>query len=317
MPRDFDDRDDEYDDAPPRRRARRPEANGMATASLVVGILGCVLFFTGVLAALLGLTAVGLGVAGLSRAKSAGSGRGVSIWGIALGVLAALLGAAFVGAVLLTVQKIQSAAVSMHYENNAKQVVLASHEAEAAGGAFPVPGDTLALGDPRAGLAPRDRLSWRADLLPYLPESYLHAGLNFSRPWDAPANKPTADASVQSFSDALDGPADSETRFRMFVGKGTLTDLGGKRPGPVTITDGTSNTILFAESAQRVPWAQNNEMRLTPGMGAGGLGRPQRDTVLVAMADGSVRRMKKTVAPATLDALITPDGNDIVVAPFE
>ena len=76
----------------------RPPGNGIATAALVVGIVGA--FFglsvpipflgiaSAIVAAPLGIIAVALGFPGLSKAKRMGAGRGAAITGIILGFFA-------------------------------------------------------------------------------------------------------------------------------------------------------------------------------------------------------------------------------------
>ena len=97
--------------------------------------------------------------------------------------------------------------------------------------------------------------------------------------------------------------------MRQFVGPGTLADLGGN---PAAITDGTSNTLLFVEATATVPWAANRELPYTPGVGAGQLGHPTRPLFWAAMADGSVRWVRKGVSPAALDAAVTPGGGEVL-----
>ena len=105
--------------------------------------------------------------------------------------------------------------------------------------------------------------------------------------------------------------ADANTRFRCFYDNGALFSTNPKdRVSISAIPDGSSNTILFAESGERVPWAQFNEWAYDPAAPPPPLGHPARDVILVAMADGSVRMVKKTVSPATLNAAITRKGGD-------
>jgi hypothetical protein len=68
--------------------------NGIAVASLVVGIISIVgsCFFGG----LIGIVAVGLGIAGLNKSKATGTGRGQSIAGIATGAVGLLISIVFI-----------------------------------------------------------------------------------------------------------------------------------------------------------------------------------------------------------------------------
>ncbi len=68
--------------------------NGIAVASLVVGIISIVgsCFFGG----LIGIVAVGLGIAGLNKSRTTGTGRGQSIAGIATGAVGLLISIVFI-----------------------------------------------------------------------------------------------------------------------------------------------------------------------------------------------------------------------------
>jgi hypothetical protein len=69
-----------------------PIRNGLGIAALVLGILGFLTSFVAV-GAVLGLVAIGLGVAGLRRVRRReATNRGMAIAGIVLGALATLLG---------------------------------------------------------------------------------------------------------------------------------------------------------------------------------------------------------------------------------
>lgn len=94
-------RDDDEDDRPRRRSrdddddaaesAAPPPGNGMATASMVLGLVGfCVPVVCGVIAIILGLV-------GLGRAKKIGVGKGMAIVGIILGVLNGIVAPAIGG----------------------------------------------------------------------------------------------------------------------------------------------------------------------------------------------------------------------------
>ena len=85
---------------------------------------------------------------------------------------------------------------------------------------------------------------------------------------------------------------------------GKLSNDPAKRISVGVIPDGSTNTILFVETADRVPWGQFNEMKFDPNGGPPALGHDKRDVFLVGMADGSVKAIKKTVDPAMLKAAI-------------
>lgn len=157
---------------------------------------------------------------------------------------------------------------------------------------------------------PPDRISWRAMILPFMEREDVYRRLDFNKPWNDPANLPATSLPLRSFGDPLD-PVDANTRFRVFYDNGALFDTDPKkRVSLEQIPDGAANTIMFAESADRVPWAQFNEHAYTPTGTPPQLGHPNRSNFLVGMADGSVRVVKKSVSANTLRAAITRAGGE-------
>ena len=82
------------------------------------------------------------------------------------------------------------------------------------------------------------------------------------------------------------------------------------------VTDGTSNTILFAESRNLVPWAAPQDMPYSANGPLPQLGNPTRPGFIVCMADGSVKFVKNTVNPAVLRGYITRN-DGIVPQPLD
>lgn len=221
----------------------------------------------------------------------------------------------------------QAAAEDKIRHNNAKIVSLSLQNFDSAYGTPPGPSIDSQTRNPSRqldlfGMAekepvtppanPSDRVSWRAIILPYMERDDLYRGLDFNKPWNDPVNLPVTSVPIRSYGDPID-PPDANTRFRVFYDNGALWDTDSKRRIPLDkIPDGASNTLMFAESAERVPWAQFNEHRYDPTGPLPDLGRAGRSTFLVAMADGSVRVVKKTVSPNTLRATITRAGNDAI-----
>ena len=76
----------------------RPLGSGLAIASLVLGILAVVTFWTYVGGILLGLVAIVLGAIALGRVRRGrAAGRGMAIAGVVLGTLGLLFSAALIG----------------------------------------------------------------------------------------------------------------------------------------------------------------------------------------------------------------------------
>jgi hypothetical protein len=81
---------------PPRQTQYQPQTpagNGLAITSLVLGIIGCVIFCVPFVPWLLGITAIILGAVAISQAGPVGNGKAKA--GLILGVLALALGIGF------------------------------------------------------------------------------------------------------------------------------------------------------------------------------------------------------------------------------
>jgi prepilin-type processing-associated H-X9-DG protein len=115
-------------------------------------------------------------------------------------------------------------------------------------GQFPPPFTTDANG--------RRLLSWRVLLLPYLEYKPLYDKFHLDEPWDNPHNQ----ALLSSMPNIYHCPSHfasaslGYTNYAAITGPGTLFPFSGK----VTfadITDGTHNTLAFAEVCdRRIPW---------------------------------------------------------------
>lgn len=232
------------------------------------------------------------------RAKKKGSNTLVIIIGALVGlVLLCGIGGFFL--IFPAVSKVRDAAGRAKDSNNLKQIGLGMHSYYDANGA------TI----PATGA-----LSWRVQMLPYIEQQSLHRQFDPDQPWDSPKNRPHANVVVPTYHSGIDAKDDPRTRYRVFVGPGTIYEPG-KPPRPLIngITDGTANTIFAAEAAETVPWPQPKELEFQQNGPLPQLGHPDRGVVLLAMCDGSVRAVdKKKLDPGLLRALITPAGGEMV-----
>ena len=88
------------DALPPMPAAPAPSrTNGLAVASLMLGILAVVLFFTVVFPIILGILAVIFGAIGWQKANQGAEHKGLAIAGLICGILAIAVMIAFVAAV--------------------------------------------------------------------------------------------------------------------------------------------------------------------------------------------------------------------------
>jgi hypothetical protein len=182
--------------------------------------------------------------------------------------------------------------------NNLKEIALGLHNHSDSSGQLP-----RADGD----------LSWRVHILPHIEQNGLHAQFDLDQPWDAAANRKHADVRIPQYLSAVDPPEFTQTRYRVFVGPGTIFEPGNPPVSLRRVADGTNNTILVIEASEAVPWPQPRELPFTPNGPLPAVGHPDRNVVLVAMADGSVKTVAKDRMDATLlRALITPAGKERV-----
>lgn len=227
--------------------------------------------------------------------KKGGSGSTVLIV-VAVALLGCCGGAGVIG--YFGFQRMGDARGRALDSNHLKQIGIAFHNHHDVNGSIP----------PNDG-----RLSWRVHLLPYIEQGNLHRQFDLTQPWDGPRNRQLANTPVRTYTSALDGEASTQARYRVFTGPGTLYDPVKPVRGLFDIKDGTSNTLFAVEAAETVPWPQPKELPFTPNGPLPALGHPDRNIVLMVLADGSVRAVdKKKVNPAVMQALITPRGGEPV-----
>jgi prepilin-type processing-associated H-X9-DG protein len=118
---------------------------------------------------------------------------------------------------------------------------------------------------------------------------------------------------VKQFQTVYDPQPGARTPYRTFVGGGALFDPDGKPVRFTDIKDGSSNTIMLVHAADQVPWAQPRELPYSPTAPLPALGHATEPRgANVAMADGSVRYLKKETPENVIRGLITRAGGETV-----
>ena len=213
----------------------------------------------------------------------------------------AILGCGGLGVLLLipAVSKVREAAGRMSSTNNLKQMTLAIHSYNDANRHLP----TAAIYDKNG----KPLLSWRVAILPYIEQNNLYTQFKLDEPWDGPNNRLLLSRMPKTYSNPID-PSDQNTPYRVFTGKGTIFE--GREPLQFSdIKDGTNGTILIVEAAEAVPWTKPDELEYTPNGPLPALGSKGTSYVLVAMADGSVRTLRRPVSDDNLRAgIVRNDG---------
>jgi prepilin-type processing-associated H-X9-DG protein len=80
------------------------------------------------------------------------------------------------------------------------------------------------------------------------------------------------------------------------------------------ITDGTSNTIFVVDAGNEhaVTWTKPDDWDVDPRLDLKGIFGHHPGGTPFSFADGSVRFIKETVDPKTLEMLITRDGGEVI-----
>lgn len=320
--------------------------SGKAIASLVLGLVSfCIPIVGGLLAIVFGALALGQ----IKRGRGQVGGRGLAIAGLALGCLSTLGSCLMVPALVLpAVQAGREAARRVASSNNLKQIGLAIHNYHDVYKSFPPQGtewikapnadsDNENRGRPK--LEPREMLSWRVRILPFIECSALFEQFDFNQPWDHPTNmalvsqmpeiyvspnRPENDGKTlymgAVYAANVDaGPGVSDSQAYSLLG-GTIFDDGPRRePGFNRsrfrdVIDGTSNTIMVveADADQAVIWTKPDDWEMDLNNPHRGLGNLRPGGFLALFGDASVKFIRADLRDDTLlNLFVRGDGNPI------
>jgi hypothetical protein len=198
-----------------------------------------------------------------------------------------------------------SPAQRLRSANNLKQIMLALHNYHDVEGHFPTDSRT------KDG---KPLLSWRVHILPYVEQQELYKQFKQDEPWDSEHNKKLIDKMPKVFRSPRQGEGlKDRTTYLAPLGPGLMWD--DPKGLPISkITDGTSNTIALVESGddRAVIWTKPEDITIDPKDPLAGLLGHYGEGFHAAMADGSVRFVKKSVDPKALWALFTRASGDSV-----
>ena len=291
--------------------------SGKAVASLVLGFLSfCLLLFAGIPAAIL----AGLALGEVKRGRGRVKGQGLAIAGLVLGLLGTLLTvpALLMGLLFPAVSKVRQAAARVQSTNNLKVIALAMHNYHDTYGRLPPAGTRGQPGMPGWPGRPSDKplLSWRVALLPFIEQQQLYLRFHHNEPWDSPHNKALLPLIPKVYLQAGEQPTpEGLTKYQVFVGPGTAFEDRPQGVRLTDITDGTANTLLVVEAANGVPWTKPEDLPFNPNAPLPPLGGEFRGIFLAAYADGSCKPVPRDTPEATLKALITRNGGELVTPP--
>ncbi len=249
-----------------------------------------------------------------------GMGGGSSV--ATTGVLVALL--------LPAIQQAREEARRAQSRNNLKQIGLALHNYHDVYRHFPQGTH------PNENLEPEKRLSWMADILPFVEQQALHSRIDFDAAWNAEANQPWMRRQIDVFINPgvrIEAPGEyAVTHYVGIAGVGEdapKLDIKHERAGIFgydrqtrirDITDGTSNTVAVSEASGKIgPWGAGGPSTIRgfakrPYInGPDGIGGPWSSRgCQMLFVDGSVRFISENIDPVMLERLAKMHDGEVV-----
>jgi hypothetical protein len=205
------------------------------------------------------------------------------------------------------IAQVRAAAQRTQDANNLKQMALAMHNFLDTHKSFPAWANYDKQGKPL--------LSWRVHILPYIEQNNLYMQFHLDEPWDSEHNKKL----IPMMPDLYKSPfqkraAKGKTTYLVPIGKNTIFTGEPKGIGIRDITDGTSNTILLVEANDdsAVTWTKPADFKVSVKDPLAKLVRPEAKGFNVALADGSVRYVLRTITLKTLRAVFTRNGGEML-----
>lgn len=247
---------------------------------------------------------------GRRRRKESG-GSGLLIGLIVGGVVLLIGGGAGVFFLLSTQSQVASARDRTILTNNLKQIALAMHSFNDVYKRMPPPGFSI---DPKLNNT-KPLLSWRVLLLPYVEENNLYREFKLDESWDGPHNSKFLSKMPKIYEPLGPQPKkDGHTYLQYVTGPGTLfptPDSFFMKSIPRSFRDGTSNTIVFVEAAEPVPWTKPADFSIDVTNVLEGnvpkLGAMSPDGFFAALGDGSVRFVdRRNVSDRTIRMAFNP-----------
>lgn len=239
--------------------------------------------------------------------ESSGGTSKTVIIGILLGgflLMSLVCGGVLLALLLPAVQAARNAAQTMQTSNNLKQVGLAIHNYHSAYRQLPAAAAT--------DLADQPLWSWRVALLPFAEEQARWSGWQQDQAWNSGANSPLLVPAPPVYSSPLDPDPNTDLThvFAVRHPQGIMSGEPDLRFRDVT--DGLSNTILAVYLPDRTaPWAAPDDISLSELQSEFANVTKQRP-ILVLFADGAVRIMSSPLDAATVEAMVTRDGDESI-----
>jgi hypothetical protein len=209
------------------------------------------------------------------------------------------------------VPRVRGQAARAQSMNNLKQLALALFNYHDAYGRFPPSASRDKGGKPL--------LSWRVLILPFIEGDALYKEFHLDEPWDSDHNKKLISRMPRVYDSTQDPrlAAQGKTTYLGAAGKSMMFPPGKDGLRITDVTDGTSNTIFLvdADDGHAVVWTKPQDLDVDLEDPAKGLSTRFGEGYLAAFADGSVHFLKRNIDKATLRALFTRNGGEVVNIP--
>lgn len=195
--------------------------------------------------------------------------------------------------------------------SNAKQIAEALNDYRRSYGCYPTPTVVDSSGKPL--------YSWRVLILPQLGFESLYNEYQLDQTWDSPTNIDLMNRMPLVYAcpgnqNAIDA---HETNFALMVGPGSLFPAG-KPIDADSMLDKPSETLLVVETKDGAyPWTQPKDLDTKNGIKLGSrpmidIGGNYPECAVAATVDNTPLAIKSTISQASLDAIITPNGEETV-----
>jgi len=209
--------------------------------------------------------------------------------------------------------------------NNMKQIVFGLHNYHDAYGCFPPAYVAGPDGSPWH--------SWRVLILPFVEEAVLYDQYDFNEPWNGPSNGKLAAQKPRVYACPSDPDSCQSPTTNYAAVVGPKAAWAGSEPRKLDDFRHADSTILFAEAAgSQIHWMEPRDLKFDDartGVHAPGPAKIAAHHFIrhgyfyhdepgsnIAMADGSVRSLPQRTRQATLEAMLTIDGDEQIDLDF-
>ncbi len=155
--------------------------------------------------------------------------------------------------------------------------------------------------------------SWRVLILPFIEQGKLYEEFKLDEPWDSPHNIKLLARMPTNYAPPGHKKAlvpEYHTICHVFVGPGTPFEGRGGLKVPGDFPDGSSNTLLFVEAGEAVPWTKPDDLRYDPVGPLPPLRGLFRGGFRACSADGTRKFVRYDTPEEVLRAAVTRNGSE-------